>query len=228
MRAFVGLIVAFVGLAVVVEGRARYGAINDAAGNERWYTDGYSYMHKFYVNVTFDFVDNPNPWDQASVNKGTGEVDIVAGTLMGVYYDQVDNFCSVSVASDTQAPEPVGAVFQTSPEVYQHYEKDEMFYYGLEFATDPSQAPPDDKTCRATIEALYHPLTAEAGATLQRLSRLYVEDSSPDYAKADNWGPVALITFVTNAAIGAVGVAAYMIMQRIQCTRADDLTARIL
>ena len=62
MRFLVGLAVAIVGLAAGVEGRVRHGAINDTAGNERWYTDGYLYMHKFYVNATFDIAD---PWGQA-------------------------------------------------------------------------------------------------------------------------------------------------------------------
>ena len=69
------------------------------------------------------------------------------------------------------------------------------------------------------ITAIHHDgteITAEAGAKLQKLSSLYVEDPplDVDYADADNWGPVALITLVMNAVIGAVGVVAYMIMQK--------------
>ena len=213
MRFFVGLAVAIVGLAAGVEGRVRHSAINDTAGNERWYTDGYEYVREFYINATYD---SANSWGQEVIEERLGKVDIVADTLIEYGYSELGDYCEIDESDDTQFPDTVGAVFATGEFASTRYAKDKTIDFWLMFQTKTGKTAPDDKTCRAVVYLNYKPLTAEAGAKLQKLSSLYVEDPplDVDYAHADNWGPVALITLVMNAVIGAVGVVAYMIMQK--------------
>ena len=74
----------------------------------------------------------------------------------------------------------------------------------------------DNGVCSAFYYCYIYAYTPEARAKLERAAnfRRFDERDVPDYADADNWGPVALITFVMVTVMGFVGVVFWLAIAR--------------
>ena len=70
--------------------------------------------------------------------------------------------------------------------------------------------------CKVHLACHYYPMTPEAVDKLFKTANItqHEESDIPDYTDVDNWGPIALVSFIMISSVGFVGVVSWMAITR--------------